>query len=252
MFKIGNQTVGQGRTFVIAEAGINHNGDVNLAKKMIRTAKETGADAVKFQSFRAEIMCDYDLTEEKDVEGVTGGTKSSYDMYKALELTEKGHKELFDYARKMKILCFSSVFDPVAVDWLVKLKSPAIKISSGDLTYLPLIKKAARTRIPLLISTGMADFSEVTLCYERMKQMRTPFALLHCVSEYPLLPEWAHLRVLPLWKQLFECPVGFSDHSEGTLLSENPTYSHTYGETFIPELLAIGRDLRKMLEVDHE
>ena len=215
MFKINGVSIGTGRTYVIAEAGINHNGSADTALKLVKAAKEAGADAVKFQSFRAEFMCDVDLQETKKVEGITGGTKSSYDLYKALELSDAAHREIFSYARKIKMTCFSSVFDPTGVEILKKVNSPAIKIASGDLLYLPLIQKAARTRKPLLISTGCATFSEVLYAYEQISRMTKDFALFHCVSKYPLPAEEANLKIISLWKQMLSCPVGFSDHSEG-------------------------------------
>lgn len=219
MFKINGVSIGKGRTYVIAEAGINHNGSVDTALKLVKAAKDAGADAVKFQSFRAEFMCDIDLQETKDVEAITGGTKSSYDLYKALELSDAAHREIFSYARKIGMTCFSSVFDPTGIDILKKVNSPAIKISSGDLLYLPLIQKAIRTRKPLLISTGCATFSEVLYAYEQISRMTRDFALLHCVSKYPLPAEEANLKIIPLWKQMLPCPVGFSDHSEGFALA---------------------------------
>ncbi|MBN2143640.1 MAG: N-acetylneuraminate synthase family protein [Candidatus Aureabacteria bacterium] len=214
MIKIGPYEIGTGRCFIIAEAGINHNGNVETAKKMIDAARECGADAVKFQSFKAEWLCNLDLKETKDVEALTGGTKSSYEMYKALELSDEAHAEIFQHAKKAGLLCFSSVFDPRTVDFLVPLNIPAIKISSGDLTHYPLIEKAAKTGLPVLISTGMATLSEVVDCYEFVSRMTSNCIFLHCVSEYPPLPNDLNLRVIPSLKVTLPCPVGFSDHSK--------------------------------------
>jgi N,N'-diacetyllegionaminate synthase len=215
MIKIGSLEIGTGRCFIIAEAGINHNGDTATAKKMIEAAHDCGADAVKFQSFKAEWLCNLDLKETKDVEAITGGTKSSYDMYKALELSDEAHAEIFRYAEKVGILCFSSVFDPRTVDFLVSLKTPAIKISSGDLTHYPLIEKAAKTGLPVLISTGMATLSEVVQCHEFVSRLTSKAVFLHCVSEYPPSPKDLNLRVIPALKQTLLSPVGYSDHSKG-------------------------------------
>ena len=220
MITIGPYKIGYGRTFIIAEAGVNHNGDVNIAKKMIDAAKYSGADAIKFQSFQAINMCDKELLEEKEIEALTKGSKSSYDMYKALELDLKAHKEIFAYAEKQGILCFSSVFHPDEVDMLVNLNTKAIKISSGDITYTSLIKKALNTRLPVIISTGMATLSETIQCYEHALQISDQFMLLHCISQYPANIEDSNLRVIPSMKALFSCPIGFSDHSQGTLMAE--------------------------------
>lgn len=220
MLKIGPFEIGNGRSFIIAEAGINHNGDISLAKELVQAAYEAGADAIKFQSFRAESICDPTVMETKDIEGITKGSKSAFDMYKALELSNDQHIEIFEYAKKVGILCFTSVFDLQMIDFLSSLNTPVLKISSGDLTYLPLIEKACESKSLLIISTGLATFSEILKVHELLVQKKHPYVLLHCVSEYPLKPENANLRVIPFIKKVFQCSVGFSDHSAGTLLSE--------------------------------
>ena len=240
MFKIGPFEIGNGRAFVIAEAGVNHNGDAKIAKKLVEAAKEAGADAVKFQSFKAEWMCDHDLTESKAVEGITGGTKSSYDMYKALELSDAAHVEVFEHARKVGITCFSSAFDPRTVDFLLSLKTPAIKIASGDLNYTPLLEKASQTGLPLIVSTGMGTLSEVSLCHDLLSRGKSPFAILQCISEYPLPPDHANLRVIANWKSTFTCPIGFSDHSQGIAL---PLAAVALGAEIIEKHFTLDNDM---------
>jgi len=219
MFSIGDKEIGKGRTFIVAEAGVNHNGDIGTALKLVKAARNSGADAVKFQSFRAEWMCDFELTETKDVEGVTGGSRSSYDMYKALELSDEGHRQVSAYARELGLICFFSVFDSRSIPLLEELDVPAYKIASGDLTHKPLIEGVTRTGKPVLVSTGMSTYSEVLDLYEWISLKTEALALIHCVSEYPAPMESLNLNVISEWKASFECSIGFSDHSLGLLAS---------------------------------
>ncbi|MBN1522668.1 MAG: N-acetylneuraminate synthase family protein, partial [Candidatus Aureabacteria bacterium] len=213
-FKIGTKPVGNNKTFIIAEAGVNHNGNLDTAGEMVKRAARCGADAIKFQSFRADYMCVKTLQETKSVEGITGGTKSSYDMYKSLELSEEAHLALKSEADSAGIILISSVFDEPMVDFLKSIHLPAIKISSGDITYKALIEKAARSKLPLILSTGMAKMEEITKAVRWAKAAGCrKIALLHCVAVYP--PRWEdlHLRFIPSLKKKFNCPVGFSDHT---------------------------------------
>ena len=216
---IGDFTVGSGRTFVIAEIGINHNGDVALAKEMILAAHEAGADAVKFQSFRAETLCDKGLTETKDIKKITKGSDSSFQMYKALELSKNDHEILLETAREAGICFLSSVFDEEMVDYLDGLGVAAFKISSGDVTHHPLIERAAGKGKPLIISTGMADLNEVAEVLEVCRKAgNKSVILLHCNALYPPDYEEINLKSILLMKAFFKVPVGFSDHSMGTVI----------------------------------
>jgi sialic acid synthase SpsE len=201
---------------IVAEAGVNHNGDLATAERMIEAAKAVGADAIKFQSFQAAEMCDLALTETKDVEGVTGGTKSSYDMYKSLELSPEAHERLFAKAREVGITLFTSVFDLKMVDVLVELGTPAFKISSSDVTHLPLIRKAASTGLPIIISTGLSTLQEVGMavacCWD---EDNGDIVLLQCTSAYPPPDEEVNLNVMETLREAFDVPVGFSDHTLG-------------------------------------
>jgi len=146
--KLSNKWVGNNQpVFVIAEAGINHNGSLKLAKKIISQAKKSGADAVKFQTFKAN-----DLTSTKS---------KYYNIFKKLELDESDYEDLSDFAKKQKIIFFSTPFNNAAVDLLYKLKVPAFKIASGDLTNIPLIKFAASKKKTMIVSTGMANIDEI-------------------------------------------------------------------------------------------
>jgi len=217
---IANRQVGNGNpTFIIAEAGINHNGDIELAKKLVTAAKECGADAIKFQSFQADKICDTELTETKDVEGITGGSKSSYEMYRELELSDEDHRVLFEFASQQGIICFTSVFDEERVDFLSELGTPAFKIASGDITYLPLIKKAAMTGRPVLISTGMSDLGEVAAAVKCCRDVgNEDIVLFHCSCMYPPPNDEVNLNAMFTMAESFIVPVGYSDHTSGTAI----------------------------------
>jgi N,N'-diacetyllegionaminate synthase len=217
--------------WIVAEAGVNHNGDLATAERMIDAAKAVGADAIKFQSFQAAEMCDLALTETKDVEGVTGGTKSSYDMYKSLELSPEAHARLFAKAREVGITLFTSVFDLKMVDVLVELGTPAFKISSGDVTHLPLIRTAASTGLPIVISTGLSTLDEVgeaVACCR--KAGNNDVVLLQCTSAYPPPDEEVNLNAMATLREAFDLPVGFSDHTLGI---EIPLAAVALGACFV-------------------
>jgi len=215
--KIGGDIIGDGHpTFIVAEAGINHNGDIALAKKLIVQAKEAGANAVKFQAFTAEKLCDLDLTETKEVESLTGGTKSSYDMYKAVELSDDAIIELNHFAQKEGILFFVSVFDEERVDFLDSIDISCFKISSGDLTHIPLLRYVARKNRPVIISTGLATLSEVEKAVRSIEEEgNTDIIILHCTADYPPKDSEINLAALATLNNSFPYPIGYSDHSLG-------------------------------------
>lgn len=215
--KIGNFIIGYGQpVFVIAEIGINHNGDMDRAVKLIKSAKISGANAVKFQSFRADSFCDMYLEETKAVEDLTGGTKSSYDMYKSLELDEQAHRLLINTAREENIMLFSSVFDEQTADFLDSLGVPAYKIASSDITHLPLIRHVAKKGKPLIISSGMSTLKEIETALEACySEGNSQVVILHCVSCYPPADDDLNLSAIRTMQDYFPHPVGYSDHSEG-------------------------------------
>jgi len=215
--KIGNERIGDDLpAFIVAEAGINHNGNIDLAKKLIVQAKEAGANAVKFQAFTAEKLCDLDLTETKDVETLTGGTKSSYDMYKALELSNEDIVILNEFSKKEGILFFVSVFDEERVDFLDSIGLSCFKISSGDLTHIPLLKYAARKKKPMIISAGLATLEEVKQAVKAIEdEGNSEIVILHCTADYPPRDEEINLASLATFNKEFPYPIGYSDHSLG-------------------------------------
>jgi N-acetylneuraminate synthase/N,N'-diacetyllegionaminate synthase len=215
--KIGNRWIGDNKPcFIIAEAGVNHNGDVNLAKKLIDAAKRAGADAVKFQTFRAENVVTANAGKANYQKETTGDGESQLEMLKKLELTGRDFQELFDCAMKRKIFFLSSPFDKTSVDLLHELGITAFKIPSGEITNFPLLKYIAQKKKPIILSTGMSTLDEVedALAIIRNEGVED-IVLLHCVSCYPAANEDINLRAMDTLRQAFKLPVGLSDHTLG-------------------------------------
>ena len=214
---IGNKIIGESEPcFIIAEAGVNHNGDVSLAKKMIDLAREAGADAVKFQTFRAEQLVCKDAQKAPYQKQTTGAEESQYEMLKKLELSEKSLRDLFAYAQKRGIMFLASPFDNESVDLLNSLGVPAFKIGSGEITDFPLLRYIAKKVKPIILSTGMATLAEVEEALATLRKEGVDnIILLHCVSSYPAKIEYTNLRAMGTLKQTFKLPVGLSDHTPG-------------------------------------
>lgn len=208
--KIGGKVVGNGRPiFIVAEAGINHNGDIEKAKQLIAAAAECGADAVKFQTHLAtKEMVKSNITADYVGEPV-------FDLIKRVELSKADHLKLMDYARKKNIIFFSTSFSREAADLLEEIKVPVFKIGSGEMTNLPLVEYIANKDKPMIVSTGMSNLVEVKQTVDLLKRKKVKFALLHCTSTYPTAYEDVNLGVIKKLKEKFLVPVGLSDHSIG-------------------------------------
>lgn len=208
------------KTFIIAEIGLNHNGDLALAKKLIDKAIEAGANAVKIQSYKSENRVAQDGKTSRYVEKILGIEETDYEMFKKNEFSAEQTKELFEYA-KNKILIFSAPFDVESVYELEKLEIDCYKISSFDIVNLPLIRKVALTGKPIIISTGMASLSEVEDALNVVASCRNEnVILLQCTSSYPCPPESMNIRAIDTMKQAFNhIPVGLSDHVIGDTVS---------------------------------
>lgn len=209
--------------FIIAEAGVNHNGDFELAKRLIRIAHEAGADAVKFQTFRAEDLVT-PSAPAATYQTRNAGAINQFDMLKALELPTEWHSSLRSYCDDVGIEFFSTPFSESAVDLLVRTGAKRLKVPSGELNNQPLIEHAARTGLPIILSTGMGTLDEVERAVGWIQSARPtlaresseiPLCLLHCTSNYPAEPEALNLRAIQTLARAFGVPVGYSDHSEG-------------------------------------
>jgi N,N'-diacetyllegionaminate synthase len=192
--------------YLIAEIGLNHNHDLKLARKMIKSARESGADAVKFQAYRTENLV-------RKSEGV-------FSLFKSLELSFEELKMCSDMAREEGITFFATAFCHETVDWLEQLDVPCYKIASMDITWLDLISRAARTGKPVILSTGASSLGEIERALGAvMKTGTSSPALLHCISKYPPAPGEMNLQMISRFRELFPCPVGLSDHSPGSTMS---------------------------------
>lgn len=214
--KILNRTIGAGKPcFIIAEAGVNHNGKFRLAKKMVDAAKNAGADAVKFQVFSAERVV-VGTAEKASYQKRATGKGSQYGMLKKLELTNDEFRKLANHATKKKIIFLGSAFDKESVDFLDELKVPTFKVPSGEITNFPLLKQMARKGKPIILSTGMSTLGEVAEALEVIKgEGANEIILLHCVSNYPAKAEDMNLKAMSTLKHTFGFPVGLSDHTLG-------------------------------------
>jgi N-acetylneuraminate synthase len=214
---IGDRKVGAGQPcFIIAEAGVNHNGRSDLALKLVDAAAEAGADAVKFQTFRAERLASPGAPKAAYQVKTTGGGESQFEMLKRLELSAEAHRELVARARERGIVFLSTPFDEESADFLDGLGAAALKIGSGELTNLPLVAHVARKGKPVIISTGMSWLAEVEAAVRAVEEAgNRQVALLHCVTNYPADPADANLRAMRTLEQAFGVPVGYSDHTVG-------------------------------------
>ena len=217
MIKVGNRTIGKDNPcFIVAEIGINHNGDMDLAKLMIDAAIESGADAVKFQNYYTE---DFILDQDLNYTYISKGkeiSESQFEMFKRYELSFDQLQLLKNYCDKKGILFFSTPTSKRGIDDLVKLKVGLLKNGSDLLVNLPLIKEMAKTGIPTILSTGMALVSEIDEAVRAFEEAGgKELMILHCTSSYPTPDEDVNLNKLESLYKTFNYPVGFSDHTCG-------------------------------------
>jgi len=206
--------------FIIAEAGVNHNGDINKAKHLIDIAKESGANAVKFQTWITEELITKAVRQAEYQEKNTGITESQYDMLKKLELNFEQFKELKEYADKKGIMFLSTPDDEKSVDFLYNLDIPAFKIGSGELTNIFLLKRVAEKEKPIILSTGMANLEEINTALDIIYASgNKDVILLHCTSQYPTKYKDVNLRAMLTLKKKYNLLVGYSDHSLGSIVS---------------------------------
>jgi len=211
---IGGRAVGPGRPcFVIAEAGVNHNGDVAQAHRLVDAAVEAKADAVKFQTFSADRLASTTAPKAEYQQQTTDPAESQQEMLRRLELSASAHRELLEHCREKDLAFLSSPFDQACADLLEEMDVPAFKIPSGEITNLSYLKHIAAKGRPMVVSTGMANLSEVEAAVEAVRSVGEPgIVLLHCVSNYPADPADVNLRAMHTMQQAFGVPVGYSDH----------------------------------------
>ena len=200
--------------FFVAEISANHNGSLLHAKKLIKIAKKYGADAVKLQTYTPDTLTIKSNKLDFKIKGGLWNGRTLWDLYKKAQTPFEWHEELFNYAKKLKITCFSTPFDESAVDLLENLNCPFYKVASFEMNHIPLIKKIAQTKKPIIISTGMANLKEIDLAYKTAKKSGAKeIILLYCVSNYPSKISDFNFNNIRILKERYNCKVGFSDHS---------------------------------------
>lgn len=240
--KIGNRLIGEEEpVFIIAEAGVNHNGNINLAKRMIDAAKKAGADAVKFQTFRAENLVRKKTEMASYQKKNIRKKQSQYNMLKNLELTEQEHKGLKEYADKKGIVFLSTPHSGnKELDFLIELGIPAIKIGSGDLTNIPFLEYASKKGLPIILSTGMSTLEEVKEAVNTIKNRNENLILLHSTSEYPTKHSDVNLRAMLTLRKTFSLHVGYSDHTTDIIV---PVIATAMGAVIIEKHFTLDKNL---------
>jgi N-acetylneuraminate synthase len=277
---LGNETIGDGQpVYVIAEAGVNHNGSLDKALSLVNVAKAAGANAVKFQLFDAEEQVSRSA-RTADYQQSQTGQVSMLEMARDYDLPWETHREIKKYCDELDITYMASCFDQRAVDFYLELGGNAIKVGSGEITNYPLLGYMASTNKPILLSTGMSTLEDVAGAVAHIKANgSSPLALFQCTSEYPTEPSNANLRAINTLKTEFGVPVGYSDHTRDNIavvaavalgacivekhftldrtmagpdhhMSLNPDELHTYVQSIRTTELALGDGVKVPTEAE--
>lgn len=229
--------------FVIAEAGVNHNGSLQRALEMVDAAVAAGADAVKFQTFTADALVTRDAPKAGYQAIATGEAESQYEMLKRLELSEADHVALMERCREKDIVFMSAAFDPASLELLARLGIDRVKIPSGEMTNVPLLRRIARLGLPVLLSTGMAILDEVRASLEILEDAgcsRDRVTVLQCTTEYPTPLEDVNLLAMVRMGEALRVRVGYSDHTNGITV---PIAAAALGATVIEKHFTLDRSL---------
>lgn len=212
--KIGNTIIGSSKPcYIIAEIGVNHNGKLSIAKKLIDVAVDAEANAVKFQKRDIDSLYRKEALENPNLE--SQGFEILLAELKEVELSRNDYAEIVNYCKEKKITFLCTPWDTPSVDFLEQFDVQAYKIASGDMTNLPLINYISKTKKPMIISTGMSTIEEVEKTVNFVKKQNVPFILLHCNSTYPSPIESLNLNLIPFYKTKFNVPIGLSCHETG-------------------------------------
>jgi N-acetylneuraminate synthase len=228
---------------VIAEAGVNHNGDMEIAKKLIVAAAEAGADMVKFQTFKAVNLVTQSASKADYQKKTTSENESQFEMIRNLELSKADHELLIEECNRHGIGFFSTAFDADSFDMLINMGIKQVKIPSGELTNLPLLRYMTRLGLPVILSTGMANMGEIEAALEVIENSGTPRSLitvLHCTTEYPTPMNEVNLRAMLSIKAAFGVEIGYSDHTPGI---EIPIAAVALGAIVIEKHFTLDRTL---------
>lgn len=229
------------KVFIIAEAGVNHNGDINIAKKLVDAAVEADADAIKFQTFKAEeLVCESAKKAEYQIQH-TEKSESQLEMLKKLELDVNMHKILIDYCNDKQIMFLSTPFDMKSIDLLEELNINLYKIPSGEITNYPYLKKIAGLRKKIIMSTGMSYLSEVKAAIDVLRENGAEdITVLHCNTEYPTPIEDVNLNAMLTMKKELNVNIGYSDHTIGI---EVPIAAVAMGATVIEKHFTLDKEM---------
>ena len=206
------------KTLIIAEAGVNHNGDAALARALVAAAAGAGADIVKFQTFNADRLVTKGATKADYQRGATPADETQHAMLRKLELSTAMHEELLEQCRKHGIEFFSTAFDTDSLSYLLELGMRRLKIPSGEITNLPLLRRIGASGLPVILSTGMSTLGEIEAAIDVLEKAgtdRRDLTVLHCNTEYPVPMAEVNLLAMHSIREAFGVKVGFSDHTEG-------------------------------------
>ena len=232
------------QTLVIAEAGVNHNGDLNLAKQLVDAAIEAGADVVKFQTFQASELATQDVEPAAYQKNALRHSEGQQSMLRKLELSLDQHRELVDYCLQGGIEFLSTAFDLPSIDLLSLLNLKRWKVPSGEITNLPYLRQIASMSQPVILSTGMASLGEIEAALTVLEQgglSRNHITVLHCTTEYPAPSQEVNLRAMNTIANAFAVSVGYSDHTDGICV---PIAAVAMGATVIEKHLTLNRNMQ--------
>ena len=226
--------------YIIAEAGVNHNGNVEFAKKMIDEAAGTGVDAVKFQAFRTTELILADVEKAPYQKKVTSADESQYEMLKSLELTEDANEELKDYCASRSITFLTTPFDSISLKEIKKLDLPAIKIAATDLTNIKYLREVAALDKPIILSAGMCYMDEIKKALAAIYPINRKVILLQCTANYPIEDYEVNLKIIKEFQKEFDMLIGYSDHSQG--IGASP-YAVAMGAKVIEKHFTLSKEL---------
>ncbi len=229
--------------FIIAEAGVNHNGSLELAKQLVDVATQAGADAVKFQTFKAKNLVSKTAQKAEYQQKTTGVYETQYQMIEKLELSDAAHMELIAYCKQKNILFLSTPFDHESIDYLNGVGMPVFKIPSGEITNLPYLRHVGSCGKPIILSTGMADLGEVEDALDVLHASGIPkerITVLHATTEYPCPISEVNLKAMQTMSFAFGVSVGYSDHTQGI---EIPIAAVAMGAVVIEKHFTLDRDM---------
>lgn len=231
------------KVLIIAEAGVNHNGSIELAKQLVDKAVEAGADIIKFQTFKAEKLVTKTAKQAEYQERNIGKSEGQYAMLKRLELSEENHELLIDYCNQKGIKFFSTAFDTESMDYLYGLNIGIWKIPSGEVTNFPYLRKIASFNQPTILSTGMCNLEDVRNAVKTLYKFgleKKNLTLLHCNTEYPTPYEDVNLKAMDVLRNEFDVEVGYSDHTRGI---EVPIAAVALGATVIEKHFTLDKNM---------